>query len=152
MANDLNQCNFIGRLGKDVDLRFTPSGDAVANFSIAVGWKGKSKEGVEWVNIVAFGKLGQICGDYLKKGSRIFVSGNMRTRKWQDQNGNDRYSTEIVASDMQMLDSKPSDGQQSAPQREAQPQRDAQYTQGPAPGAQDFEDDIPFAPLSSLIY
>lgn len=147
MANDLNQCNFIGRLGKDVDLRFTPSGDAVANFSIAVGWKGKSKEGVEWVNIVAFGKLGQICGDYLKKGSRIFVSGNMRTRSWEDQSGQKRYSTEIVASDMQMLDSKPSDGQQSAPQRDSQPQRDAQPAQTAAPaGYSDFEDDgdIPF--------
>ena len=106
MANDLNQCNFIGRLGKDPEIRSTGTGTRVANFSIAVGWKSKDKEGVEWVNIVAFGKLAEIIGQYLTKGSRIFVSGKQRTRKWQDQSGQDKYSTEIVANELQMLDSK----------------------------------------------
>ena len=106
MANDLNRCDFIGRLGKDPEMRSTASGDQVANFSIACGWKNKQKEGTEWVNIVAFGKLAEIIGQYLKKGSKIYISGGMRTRKWQDQSGANRYSTEIVAKDMIMLDSK----------------------------------------------
>lgn len=149
MANDLNQCSFIGRLGKDVELRYLPSGEPVANFSIAVAWKSKDKEGAEWVSVVAFSGLAKICGDYLKKGSRVFISGKMKTRKWQAQDGTDRYSTEIVATDMQMLDSKPSsDGGHSAPQ----PQRNPQYAEGPEPLAADFSDDIPFAPVSSLIY
>ena len=106
MANDLNNCSFIGRLGKDPEMRSTPTGTQVANFSLAVGWKSKDKDGTEWVNIVAFGKLAEIIGQYLKKGSKIYISGGMRTRKWQDQSGADRYSVEIVAKDMIMLDSK----------------------------------------------
>lgn len=142
MANDLNQCNFIGRLGNDVETRFLPNGDAVANFSIACGWKSKDKEGAEWVRIVAFGKLAEICGNYLAKGSRIYISGGMRTRKWQDQSGNDRYTTEIVASNMQMLDSK-QDGQQGGYQQQAS-QPEQQSAPAPAPAATEFEDDIPF--------
>ena len=106
MANDLNRCDFIGRLGKDPEIRHLPDGSQVANFSIAVGWKSKQKEGTEWINIVAFGKLAEIIGQYLNKGSKIYISGGMRTRKWQDQSGSDRYSVEIVAKDMIMLDSK----------------------------------------------
>jgi single-strand DNA-binding protein len=107
MANDLNQCQFIGRLGKDVELRFTASGDAVANFSIACGWKTKDKEGAEWVSITAFGKLGEICGKYLKKGSQVYVSGRMRTDKYTDKvTGVEKFSTKIVAENMQMLGSK----------------------------------------------
>ena len=108
MANDLNRCDFIGRLGKDPEIRHLPDGSQVANFSIAVGWKSKQKEGTEWINIVAFGKLAEIIGQYLNKGSKIYISGGMRTRKWQDQSGVDRYNTEIVAKDMIMLDSKSS--------------------------------------------
>jgi single-strand DNA-binding protein len=108
MANDLNQCQFIGRLGKDVELRFTASGDAVANFSIACGWKTKDKEGAEWVSITAFGKLGEICGKYLKKGSQVYVSGRMRTDKYTDKvSGVEKFSTKIVAENMQMLGGKP---------------------------------------------
>ena len=106
MANDLNNCSFIGRLGKDPEIRYIPDGSAVANFSIACGWKTKTKEGTEWINIVAFGKLAEIIGQYLNKGSKIYISGGMRTRKWQDNSGADRYRTEIVAKDMIMLDSK----------------------------------------------
>jgi len=151
MANDLNQCNFIGRLGKDVELRYLPNGDPVANFSIAVGWKSKDKEGAEWVSVVAFSGLAKVCGDYLRKGSRVFISGKMKTRKWQAQDGTDRYSTEIVADELQMLDSKPSDAQ-PAQRTDSRPQRDAQYAPTPAPPAQDFEDDIPFAPINGFIY
>jgi single-strand DNA-binding protein len=107
MANDLNQCNFIGRLGKDPETRYQPSGDAVSNFSIAVGWKSKDKEGAEWVNITAFGKLGEICDKYLKKGSQVFISGRFKTDKYTDKEGVERYSTKIIADTMQMLGGKP---------------------------------------------
>jgi len=112
MANDLNQSNFIGRLGKDPEIRYTQSGQAAASFSIAVGskWKdkntGQTKENTEWVNLVAFGKLAEIMGEYLRKGSQIFVTAKFRTRKWQDQSGADRYTSEFVVENMQMLDSR----------------------------------------------
>ena len=105
MANDLNHCSFIGRLGKDVETRFMPSGEAVANFTIAVGWKSKEKEGAEWVRIVAFGKLAEICRDYLAKGKQVYVSGRFRTREY-DKDGVKHYATEIVADQLQMLGSK----------------------------------------------
>jgi len=113
--NDLNYCSFIGRLGKPIDLRYTPDNKAIANFSIAVGesWKAKSGEKQEkttWVNVVIFGKLAEIAGQYLNKGSKVFISGKLQVRKWQDSEGRDRYNTEIVIDQfngsMQMLDSK----------------------------------------------
>lgn len=103
MANDHNRCEFIGRLGRDPELRYAPSGDAVCNFSIACGWKSKDKEGTEWVRLVAFGKLAEICGQYLRKGSQVFVAGRMNTRKWQNKQGVDQYSTEINIDQLQML-------------------------------------------------
>lgn len=106
MANDLNRCEFIGRLGKDPETRFMPNGDAVCNFSIAVGWKSKEKEGTEWVRINAYKQLAEICGKYLAKGSQVYISGRFKTRKWQDKEGQDRYSTEIEADQMQMLGGK----------------------------------------------
>ncbi len=106
MSNDLNQCQFIGRLGRDVELRFLPNGDPVANFSIACGWKTKDKEGAEWVAVVAFGKLGEICGQYLRKGQQVFVQGRMRTEKYTDKNGVEKYSVKIIADRMQMLGGK----------------------------------------------
>jgi single-strand DNA-binding protein len=144
MANDLNQCNFIGRLGQDVELKYLPSGEAVANLSVAVGesWKDKNsgakQERTEWIRAVAFGKLADIMGQYLTKGSKVFIGGKMRTRKWQAQDGTDRYSTEIVVKDMQMLSSKPDNQQQapaqhtqSAPQQQQAPNQYQQ--QAPAP-------------------
>ena len=113
MSNDLNKCLFIGRLGADPDVRYMPNGKAVANFRIAVGssWKdkqtGDKKEQTEWVSIVAFDKLGEICAEYLRKGSQVFIEGAMRTRKWADKEGKDRYTTEIVAQSMQMLGGRP---------------------------------------------
>lgn len=131
MANDLNQCNFIGRLGKDPDARFMPSGEAVSNFNIACDWKGKDSEGVEWVRISAFGKLAEICNEYLKKGSQVFISGKFKTRKFTDKDGQERYSTEIVADRMQMLGGKQDD------QPKPQPNK------GGKGGFDDMDDDVP---------
>jgi single-strand DNA-binding protein len=136
MANDLNNCNFIGRLAADPEVKYLPSGDPVTNFRLAVGWKAKDKEGVEWVSIVSFGKLAEICGQYLKKGSQCFISGKMRTRKWNAQDGSERYSTEIVADQMQMLGGKP---ESYAAQPQQRPSQAA-----PSPNVDDFDDDIPF--------
>lgn len=141
MANDLNRCEFIGRLGRDPEVRYQTSGSAVANISIACGWKGKDKEGTEWVPVVFFGRLAEVVGEYLRQGSKVYVSGRYRTRKWQDQSGQDRYTTEIVANDMQMLGGgqRPSEPSQQSPsiQDHAGP--------GPAGNIDDFDDDsIPF--------
>ena len=99
----INQCNFIGRLGRDPEIRYTQSGKAVASFSIACSEKRGGEETTEWVNIVAWEKLAEICGQYLAKGSLVFISGRMQTRKWQDKEGGTRYTTEIVAREMKML-------------------------------------------------
>lgn len=142
MANDLNRCEFIGRLGKDPDTRYAPDGGAVCNFSLAVGWKTKEKEGVEWVRIVAFGNLAQICADYLTKGKQVYVSGRMTTRKWTDKDsGQDRYSTEIVADQMQMLGGK-GDESEPAARPTRQTQQKAQATRH-AP-VEVSDDTIPF--------
>lgn len=106
MANDLNQCNFIGRLGKDVESRHMTDGTSIASFALAVGWKSKDKEGTEWVSITAFGKLAEICNQYLSKGSQVYVSGKLKTEKYTDKNGVEKYATKIIADRMQMLGSK----------------------------------------------
>lgn len=134
MANDLNSCTFIGRLGKDVEMRYLPSGKAVASFSIACGesWKdqqGQKQERTEWVNITAFDKLAEIIGEYLAKGSKVYIQGKMKTEKYTDNNGVEKYSTKIIAQNMQMLDSRPQDGgqqQQSSQRQPAQNQAPAQ--------------------------
>ena len=138
MANDLNRCEFIGRLGKDPELRYSASGDAIANFSIAVGYKTKDKDNTEWVRITAFGKLAGICGDYLKKGSQVYIAGRMTTRKWQNKDGVDQYTTEVVADQMQMLGGKP---EQSAPPLS---QKQDAYRQIKEGNIADLEDDVPF--------
>lgn len=106
----LNQCNFIGRLGRDVETRYTQAGKAVATFSIACSEKRGDNETTEWVSVVAWEKLAEICQQYLSKGSLVFISGRMQTRKWQDQSGNDRYTTEIIAREMKMLSPRQGDG------------------------------------------
>lgn len=112
MANDLNNCQFIGRLGKDVDMRFTPDGKAVANIALAVGssWhdkNGQKQEATEWVNVAVYGKLAELCGEYLAKGSQIFVQGRLKTEKWQDKTtGADRYTTRVNADTVQFLGGK----------------------------------------------
>ena len=101
MANDLNRCEFIGRLGRDPEVRFSADGNAICNFSIAVGYKSKEKETTEWIRIVSFGKLAGVCGDYLRKGSQVYIAGRMTTRKWQNKDGVEQFSTEVVAEHMQ---------------------------------------------------
>ena len=145
MSKDLNNCQFIGRLGKDPEIRYTADGKAVANFSIACSddYKKKSGEKVEqtnWINIVAWDRLAEICGEYLKKGSQVYLAGKQVTRKWEDKEGNTRYTTEIVANEMQMLGSRPDSGARNdnqAPQRPSSPS-----ASGPA--MDNFDDDIPW--------
>lgn len=134
----LNQCNFIGNLGADPDVRSTNGGDKVANLRLACTEKWKDKNGerrekTEWVSVVVWGALAGVCEKYLRKGSKVFVSGKLQTRKWQDQSGNDRYSTEIVLSGsdskLVMLDSAPTGGTRPADH---------------APAGGDYDDDVPF--------
>ena len=137
MSKDPNLCQFIGRLGKDPDMRYTAEGKAIANLTIACSesWKdkqGNKQEKPEWVRISAFGKLAEIMGQYLKKGAQVYISGRMQTRKWQDKDGHDRYTTEIVADQLQMLDSR--SGASSSPP-------DAHSAPIPDDG---FDDSIPF--------
>jgi len=148
----INKVILVGRLGKDPDTKYMPSGDAVTNFSIATSetWKdkqsGEKKEKTEWHNIVAFRRLGEICGEYLRKGSQVYLEGKLQTRKWQDKNGNDRYTTEIVANEMQMLGNKSDSGGGYAPaqSKPAQAQSSAQPQPAVAMVEDGFDDDIPF--------
>lgn len=167
----VNKVILVGNLGRDPEIRYAPSGDAICNVSIATTdtWKdkqtGEKKEATEWHRVVFFGKLAEIVGQYLKKGRAIYVEGQLRTRKWQDQNGQDRYTTEIRATEMQMLGGRDSGGgggdapmddggydQRPASRPAPQQQRPQQGGGGnkPAPaggsggGFGDFDDDIPF--------
>jgi single-strand DNA-binding protein len=143
MARDLNKVMLTGRLGKDVDLRVTPNGRAVATFSVASGRNVKEgdtwKEQTEWFRVIAWEKLAETCANYLKKGSHVFIEGRLQTKEWQDKEGQKRYTTEVIASDMYMLDSKRSqeeDGSSSY-------QSNAAPTRKPAPSRNDnpFDDD-----------
>lgn len=144
----LNQAQIIGYLGKDPEIRYLPSGEAVANFSVATSekWKdkntGEQREETEWHRISVFGRLAEIVGEYLKKGSLVFVQGKLKTRKYTDGQGIERYSTEIRAETMKMLGGR-QDGERSAPQRQAAPQRQQAPAAAPS-GFDDMDDDIPF--------
>lgn len=153
MANDLNQCNFIGRLGRDLELRTFPSGDQVANGTLAVGskWKdrnsGEARESTEWVRLTFHGKSAEIAGQYLRKGSQIFVTGEMRTREYE-QDGVKKYTTEIRVNNFQMLGQRPEgEGRAPATSPAPAPRRNAP---APAPstdpgGWSDMDDgEIPF--------
>ena len=160
----VNKAVILGNLGKDPEVKQLPSGATVCNFSIATSetWKdkttGEKKEQTEWHNIDVFGKLAEICGQYLKKGSKVYIEGSIHTRKWQDQSGADRYSTSIKAREMQILDRK-GDGAQQAAQKpeqsqaqaaredmdaQAQPTQSVQHNYTPDPAPVDFDDEIPF--------
>jgi single-strand DNA-binding protein len=111
MAKDLNKVMIIGRLGKDPEMRYTASGSPVTTFSVAAGrqWKdgnGDTREETEWFTVVTWNKLAEICNDLLRKASRVYIEGRLQTRQWQDQEGQTRYRTEVIASDMIMLDNK----------------------------------------------
>lgn len=153
MSKDLNLCQFIGRLGRDIELKYTASGSAVANFSIACNddYKDQSGQKVErtnWVNIVMFGKLAEIAAQYLKKGAQVYIRGKQQTRKWQDtQTGQDRYTTEIIAEEMQMLGGKNENStspHDSTDYRKASQGSAAPNDYGMKPPADDGFDDVPF--------
>lgn len=140
MANDLNQCQFIGRLGADPETRYSAGGDAICSLRLAVGWKGKDKEGTEWIPCTAFGKLAEICSQYLKKGSQVFVQGRFKTDEYE-KDGVKRYSTKIMLDTMQMLGGKSDGGQRPARDGEYQPAPDKSKQK---PSFDDLESDIPF--------
>lgn len=156
----LNKVLLIGNLGRDPELRYMPNGEAVCNFSIATTESWKAKDGskqdkTEWHNIVMYRKLAEVAGEYLKKGSSVYLEGKLQTRKWQDKSGQDRYTTEILADEMKMLGGRGSagaDAQRAAPPDGASgssaggPDRGA-FNAPPnkvAKAGDDFEDDIPF--------
>lgn len=159
MARGINKVILIGHIGGDPEVRYMPNGNAVATLSLATteAWKdkqtGDKQERTEWHRVVCFNRLGEIAGEYVKKGSKLYVEGSLRTRKWQDPQGQDRYTTEIVAADIQMLDGKGS-GQDSSMQSSYQQQSPASATR-PAPSParpmsppqemlEELDDDIPF--------
>jgi len=137
----VNKVLLIGNLGNDPDTRYTANGGAVTNLSLATteSWKdkntGEKQEKTEWHRVVLFGKLGEIAGEYLGKGSKVYIEGKLQTRKWQGKDGQDRYTTEIVASDMQMLGDKPA----------GQARQATAPAPAPAPAAgDDLDSDLPF--------
>ncbi len=139
----INKAILIGRLGSDPEVRYTPSGDAVANFSIATSeeWKdansGEKKERTEWHRIVAWRRLGEICGEYLSKGRQVYVEGRIQTNTWEDKEGNKRYTTEIVANTVQFLG-----GRDSAGMGRSESPPIPEFPGTPVTGSGD--DDIPF--------
>ncbi len=150
-SRGVNKVILIGNLGKDPEVRYMPSGGAVTNITVATSetWKdkqtGNAQERTEWHRVVFFNRLAEIAGEYLKKGSKVFIEGSLRTRKWQGQDGQDRYTTEIVANEMQMLDSR--SGGTAGFSGGAQPQADSNNAPAPAPSGgvdEGFDDDIPF--------
>lgn len=167
MARGVNKVILVGNVGQDPEVRFMPSGGAVTNLSIATtdSWNdkqsGQKQDRTEWHRVSMFNKLAEIAGEYLRKGSQVYIEGRLQTRKWQDNNGNDRYTTEIIASDMQMLggrgdgggtanfgNNQQQGGQQQGGQQQRPQQQQARPQQAPQPapmsGPDDFDDDIPF--------
>jgi single-strand DNA-binding protein len=151
----VNKVILIGNLGRDPEVRYMPDGGAITNISIATteNWKdknGEKQEKTEWHRVAFFGKLAEIAGEYLKKGSQVYVEGRLQTRKWQDKDGNDKYTTEIVADRMQMLGSRQGmggGGDRDAPERESAPRPASAKPAAAKPAGSkfdDFEDDIPF--------
>ncbi len=159
MARGVNKVILVGNLGQDPETRAMPSGKAVTNVRIATSesWKdkqtGEQKEQTEWHTVVFFDRLAEIAAEYLRKGSQIYVEGRLRTRKWQDKTGNDRYTTEIVANEMQMLGSRGGGmggggeapaGRRAEPAARPQAPRDEFESAGGGGRGEDFDDDIPF--------
>jgi single-strand DNA-binding protein len=153
MARGVNKVILIGNLGKDPEVRYTPNGVAVANLTLATSesWKdkqsGEMQERTEWHRVVFYQRLAEIVGEYLRKGSKVYVEGRLQTRKWQDKtSGQDRYTTEIVADSMQMLDSKGGSGAEGGSyERPAAVKQAANGDSGgEAPTLDSFDDDIPF--------
>ena len=159
MARGINKVILVGNLGQDPEVRYTTSGAAVTNITVATteSWTdkntGQKQEKTEWQRVVFFGRLAEIAGEYLRKGRQVYIEGRLQTRKWQDKSGQDRYTTEIVANEMQMLGGNPSGGQAqfggAPPQRQPnQVQQSGGFegnqTAQNTPPVDDFDDDIPF--------
>ena len=140
MSKGINKVIIVGNLGQDPEVRFMPNGGAVANFTVATSetWKdkqaGEQKEKTEWHRIVMYQRLAEIAGEYLKKGSKVYLEGRLQTRKWQNQQGADQYTTEIVVNDMQMLDSKQQGAQSGGFQQQAPQQQGGFQQQAPQQG------------------
>ncbi|MGC8116012.1 single-stranded DNA-binding protein [Metapseudomonas otitidis] len=152
MARGVNKVILVGNVGGDPEVRYMPNGNAVTNITLATGdvWKdkqtGQQKERTEWHRVVFFGRLAEIAGEYLRKGSQVYVEGSLRTRKWQGQDGQDRYTTEVVVDitgQMQLLGSRPEGSETRRPPRE-QTRPTTHHPQQPAPDYDSFDDDIPF--------
>ena len=148
MSRGINKVILVGNLGADPETKYGPSGDAITNLRIATSesWTdkntGQKQERTEWHRVVVFKKLAEICAEYLRKGSQVYIEGSLRTRKWQDKEGRDQYTTEIVASEMQMLGGK---GGGDAQARERQEERKPAAAAPAAGGFDDnLDDDIPF--------
>jgi single-strand DNA-binding protein len=159
MARGINKVILVGNVGVDPDVRYMPNGNAATTLSLATSesWKdkqtGEKQERTEWHRVVCFNRLGEIAGEYVKKGSKLYVEGSLRTRKWQDQQGQERYTTEIIASDIQMLDGRgASTGDYTESQAPAERQQTPRAAKAPAPAIQavthdafdELDDDIPF--------
>lgn len=154
-SRGINKVILVGNLGADPENRTSQTGNAITNISVATSetWKDKStgqqQERTEWHRVVFFNRLAEIAAEYLRKGSKVYVEGSLRTRKWQDQNGQDRYTTEVVGNEMQMLDSRGMGGDQNeggtqwTPPSQSQPQSQPQPTSGGG-GFDPVDDDIPF--------
>ena len=146
----VNKVILIGNLGRDPEIRYMPSGDAMANLNLATTdtWKdkaGEKQEKTEWHRVVMFGKQAEIAGEYLKKGSQVYIEGRLQTRKWQDKDGAEKYTTEIVADRMQMLGSRGGRGDMPEQQATAPGSGgNAAAAKGGTGKFDDFEDDIPF--------
>lgn len=156
-SRGVNRVIIIGNLGAKPDIRYTRNNEAIANLSIATSevWKnkqtGEPQEQTEWHRCVAYRRLAEICGKYLDKGSKVYIEGRLQTRKWTGQDGVERYTTEVIVADLQMLDARPQQNQQAQPQQSSQPvsgtnmQQPNPQQQGFNNPADDFDDqDIPF--------
>jgi len=158
MARGVNKVILVGNLGNDPETRYMPSGDAVTNISVATteSWKdkqsGEQKEKTEWHRVVMFRRLGEIAAEYLRKGSQVYIEGKLRTNKWKDRDGNDRYTTEIIADEMQMLGGRggagggdySSGGGSNKSSGGGSRDQSGGGKDSPPPPADDFDDDIPF--------
>lgn len=145
----VNKVILIGRLGKDPEIRYMPNGEAVTNVSLATSenWKdkgGEKQEKTEWHNLVFYRRLAEIAGEYLTKGSMIYVEGKIQTRKWEDKQGNNRYITEIIVNEMQMLSSKSSSGEGADKSAASEPMPSSNPASEKTGAFDSFDDDIPF--------
>ena len=150
MARGVNKVILVGNLGNDPDTKYMPSGSAVTNLSVATNesWKdkqtGEQKDRTEWHRVAMFGRLAEIAAEYLRKGSQVYIEGKLRTRKWQDQQGNDKYSTEIIADEMQMLGGRSGGGAPALGGGGSGGPPPGPPSQGSGGSSGDFDDDIPF--------